>query len=251
MSWVPGNSDPALARNLKSRRQRPAGDRGRSRFVVVVSVAACVIAGGAALSTMLISSEKPNKPSDESPAEETSDSGIGPYPYFDPFAKTQLPGVEALHSCPGADAQILDDDEVIGVVVAGQARAYLRNAMDRFDGHVVNDLVGDKPVTVTYCDVSDCARAFTDDSVANERLDVWLGGQDENRLLLLIGEKYYFHDGDKVPLQPVATQRMTWSEWRNRHPTSEVYTGALCQCKGKAAGQDVTQGDTKSTTEEQ
>ena len=43
---------------------------------------------------------------------------------------------------------LLDDDEVLGFVLDGQARAYGVRPL-AFD-HVINDRIGDTPIAVTY-----------------------------------------------------------------------------------------------------
>src|SRR5262249_58636248 len=74
-----------------------------------------------------------------------------------------------------AAAQLPDDAPVAGVVAGGQARAYLLTAMTGLTAHVVNDLVGGTPVTVTYCDRTDCLCGFTADT-PGQPLEVNVGG---------------------------------------------------------------------------
>src|SRR5262245_25715745 len=68
--------------------------------------------------------------------------------------KARYEGTRQPPAVPAAAAKLDDDDVVIGVVAAGRARAYLLRAMDGGpENHIVNDLVGGAPVSVTYCDL--------------------------------------------------------------------------------------------------
>jgi Protein of unknown function (DUF3179) len=60
-----------------------------------------------------------------------------------------------------SDAGLRPDEPVLGVVVDGRARAYRLGAMESRSGHLINDVVGDVPVSVAYCDLTRCARAYT------------------------------------------------------------------------------------------
>lgn len=164
-----------------------------------------------------------------------SASRSGPYPGFDRWRHSMFPGIVPTHICPGSQAHIDDDEAVIGVVSNGRARAYLCRAMERMDRHVVNDSLGNRPLTVTYCDVSDCAVAFTDDAVKEARLEVFAGGQHEKRLLMIVDGEHYFHDADDVPLKRVEVARRTWSQWKEEYPDTDVYVGEECQCAADAS----------------
>src|SRR5688500_4441346 len=68
-----------------------------------------------------------------------------------------------------------EDAEVIGVSVNGRHRADILDAFRPVEQHVYNDLLDDTPVTVTYCDLAECIRVYTDPE-RKERLDVAVGG---------------------------------------------------------------------------
>jgi hypothetical protein len=134
---------------------------------------------------------------------------------------------------PAAAVDLPDGAEVIGVVVERRARAYLLTALAPVDHHVVNDLVGATPVTVTFCDQTRCVRVFTDEA-RGRPLDVWLGGYKDGGLLLRVGGVYYYQASGEVPLKPeaaplphrrLAHELATWKVWRQAHPETEVYTG--------------------------
>ena len=131
-----------------------------------------------------------------------------------------------------------DDAPVIGVSAAGRHRAYLLQALMRPDAHVYNDLLGDAPVTVTFCDLDECVQVFT--APGRERpLDIEVGGADGRRarkLVLRVGATRYWQDTG-LPLHNDATSvfpyvkadfvRTSWGQWREAHPDTDVYVGRL------------------------
>lgn len=126
-------------------------------------------------------------------------------------------------------AQLGDDEPVVGVEVAGNARAYALAALGQPMNHVVNDVIGDRPVTVTYCDLRDCVRVFSGDGT--KPLDVRAGGYDRGLLLVADGARYHQESGaavgaddPKSPYRPVEFVRTTWKEWRAAHPHTDVVT---------------------------
>jgi Protein of unknown function (DUF3179) len=123
-----------------------------------------------------------------------------------------------------------DDEEVIGVAIAGQARAYLVAALERPARHVVNDVLGSLPVSVTYCNIDHCARAFSGED-GEVPLDLSVGGLHRSRsLLLLIGSRRYHqatlqpYEGDETgevfPYREVPVSVTTWKVWRQNHPNT-------------------------------
>jgi len=59
-----------------------------------------------------------------------------------------------------AEAELDDDAQVIGVGEVELARAYSISRLARRDAHVVHDKIGETPVTITYCDITDEVRIF-------------------------------------------------------------------------------------------
>lgn len=125
-----------------------------------------------------------------------------------------------------AEADVLDDNvEVLGLSITGKARAYSIAALSRGpQGHVVNDLIGQVPVTVTFCDLSGCARVFTKAESA-QALDIGVGGIRGGKMILLIDGGEYAQDAHDVPLEPLQYEKTTWGRWKAAHPESDVYVG--------------------------
>jgi Protein of unknown function (DUF3179) len=147
---------------------------------------------------------------------------MGPTPFIFPAA-VRPPAV------PAAEADLGDDEPVIGVVMNGKARAYPSRIFSR--NHVMNDLVGGAPVSVTHCDRTGCWRAFTGDGT--EPLDIWTGGYADG-LLLKVGEVFYHQETGEPfqypgaapwPYPPIELEKTTWGRWRAAHPDTDVSLG--------------------------
>lgn len=146
-----------------------------------------------------------------------------------------IPGIRQPAVREAGKGRLSDSEEVIGIEVRGQARAYRLAAMKGREQHVVNDLVGDVPVSVTYCDLTDCVRAFTDRQ-ASAPLDIWQGGLKGNHMVLTIQGVSYIQDTGEtlnsgpvekpIPYESMRATRTTWKAWKTAHPGTELYDGA-------------------------
>jgi hypothetical protein len=126
------------------------------------------------------------------------------------------------------DALLPDDDQVIGVVVEGKARAYSVRALSSMSGHIVNDLVKDVPVSVTYCNENRCTRVFTDEKRGTP-LDISQAGYRDG-LILRIGQGFYEQESGKspqtgasLPYPRIPHELTTWKAWKEAHPETELY----------------------------
>jgi hypothetical protein len=92
--------------------------------------------------------------------------------------------------------------------------------------HVVNDYFRSTPVTVAYCDVSDCARVFSSaeiDGPLNLRVAGWMGTQ----MGVALGSEFYLLDSAEIPLANLDFVRTTWGEWKQKFPATEVFIGGI------------------------
>ena len=134
---------------------------------------------------------------------------------------------------PGDEVKLPDNFPVVGVVVEGRARAYSIAALTPLNGHVVNDLIGEVPVSVTYCSIYRCLRVYTHDQ-RGEPIPLVLTGHTNEGLLLRYQNRIYSQvagaqpggDWEEPPLQKLSFQQTTWKAWREQHPRTEVYTGS-------------------------
>ena len=144
-----------------------------------------------------------------------------------------MPGIKQPPVLKAADAKIDDETEVIGVAVEGHPRAYVVKAFCTSTTHVVNDLLGDVPVTVTYCDKCNTVKVFTDPKRGSP-LELKLGGYMDG-MLLYSGSSFYRQDDLKpsfaenptpFPYAQLPFETTTWKQWRTRYPDTEVYVSA-------------------------
>jgi Protein of unknown function (DUF3179) len=132
------------------------------------------------------------------------------------------------------EANLHPDELVIGVEVGGKAQAYQFKGFERKSGHLVNDMVGAVPVSVAYCDLTECLRVYSDPRAA-QPLDLTVAGVLNGEMILRHGGKMYFHrSGSEVdpglepstlPFQMITPTVMKWKEWSARHPDTRVYVG--------------------------
>ncbi len=151
---------------------------------------------------------------------------------------SEYPPVQYPQIIKAAAADLPDGLDVIGVTVAGKHRAYLVRALVPIDGHVVNDLVGSTPVTVSYCSRLGCARVFTAKS-RGKLLDVSVAGWRKMRpeggglVLKAKGKRYLQKSGKAVdspravrfPYPELAFTRTKWEVWKKNHPDTDLYVG--------------------------
>jgi hypothetical protein len=139
-----------------------------------------------------------------------------------------LPGIRQPETVAARAASIDDDAEVIGVSVKGHYRAYCTATMANPERHVVNDLIDRVPVTVTYCDRTQCVRALTRDDESDEPLSVVGRGWYEGKMMIRVGGKTLPQDAESIPgLSDLKVETTTWREWKTAHPDTDVYAGPL------------------------
>ncbi len=153
-----------------------------------------------------------------------------------------VPGIVLPELCPANLAHVADMSPVIGIVVDGEPRAYLRDALEVFDvtqwselsAHVINDVVGNTAVTVTHCNLKSTTRVFTSDSsnvseAAAEctPLDIAVGGWDDG-MLLVVGSTTYEQMSPELPVVDIPFVATSWKEWLAMHPDTLVFTGYGC-----------------------
>src|SRR5262249_14946893 len=146
------------------------------------------------------------------------------------------------------------DDEVLGVVVEGTARAYSVRALSNAEQfHVVNDVLHDVPVSVTFCDKTSCAKVFTSPS-PRKPLAIGVGGFAHGQMMLIVDGQRYYQESLKpfpmwdspsahlsmtsemgtgkrkagaFPYQSLPFTRTKWKTWKEAYPTTDVYVGAV------------------------
>jgi hypothetical protein len=138
--------------------------------------------------------------------------------------KVDFPGIDQPELLAGDQVDLAPATEVIGVEIDGQACALVLNAMSEKERHVVNLMLNDSPVSVSYCNLSQCVRVLTSDSSSTIPLGV--GGLDiESRMVLLFKGQRYSQDSKDLPLQDIPFSRLEWGTWKLQHPETKIYLG--------------------------
>jgi Protein of unknown function (DUF3179) len=142
-----------------------------------------------------------------------------------------IPALTDPAAVPAGEADFLrDDDIVIGLSVADQARAYPLKILNWHE--VVNDRLGGQAVAVTYCPLCGTGIAFAA-TLNGERLDfgVWGLLYQDNLLLYDRATKSLWSQfmGQAVSgarlgarLTSVPIEHASWRAWRTRHPQTSV-----------------------------
>lgn len=154
--------------------------------------------------------------------------------------ETQLsiPGVKRPAIVSAEEAPLADDELVIGVTVGDHHRAYRMTAfwppkdmslsgpndpkLQRLQGHIVNDMINDTPVTITHCVRTQCTRVLTD-PLLDAPLPIRLGGFKDREMLLLIGEERFAHSTPTLPYADQQYSVVEWRQWRKWYPNTDVY----------------------------
>ena len=122
------------------------------------------------------------------------------------------------------------EEFVIGLDIDGDVRAYPINVLSRHE--IVNDVVGGRPVVVTYCPLCFTGIVY-DRRVSGETLEFGVSGklvmndlvmydrQSDSLWQQLLGEGITGRFKG-VRLTPVSATQTTWSQWSETHPETLV-----------------------------
>lgn len=141
-----------------------------------------------------------------------------------------IPAIDRPSFLPAAKARLADGDRVLGVALGGIARAYPVRILNWHE--VVNDRFGERVVAVTYCPLCGTGVAF-ELRGAGAAAGLGVSGLLYNSDVLLYDRatqslwSQMLHTAISGPrrgekLQPVALVHTSWSDWRRRHPATEV-----------------------------
>lgn len=192
-----------------------------------LSVVLVVALGGVAL----VSSQNRVKPAREALPAHEDESAIE-YPNMD----VDIAGIAAPVALPADEAELADDDLVVGVSVGDEHRAYRLlgmkapevplyddSQMQTIGKHVVNDRLGDVALAVTHCDRNNCTQVYERDGEADDVMRI--GGWELDKMILLHRDRRFAQGGEAEPLPTVPHVVTTWKEWREKHPDTTVYVG--------------------------
>lgn len=134
---------------------------------------------------------------------------------------------------------IADDAEVVGVIVEGQPKAFLIDALSCENGWLVNCVYGYYPLSVIYSSREDAVSVYT---TKKQHCPIPLrrGGRtvDDHPILLLDDYRFVFGDRHES-FRDVEFQRTTLANWMRNHPTTALYIGEQPQEDSQEDDSDV------------
>ncbi|WP_171110295.1 MULTISPECIES: DUF3179 domain-containing protein [Streptomyces] len=150
-----------------------------------------------------------------------------------------IPSVDRPRFVPAGDADFLTDDEpVFGLEHRGEVRAYPQQVLVWHE--IVNDIVGDEPLAITYCPLTGTVIGFSAPPGTPELTFGTMGKLVNSNLLMYdrqTGSEWPQLLGQAISgplkgtrLDTVPLVWTTWKEWRTGHPDTRVLstdTGAL------------------------
>ena len=134
----------------------------------------------------------------------------------------------------GRGRYLVPSDRVVGVVIAGETRAYPERVLQWFE--IVNDEIAGVPLAVTLNPLCDSAMVF-DRRVGEETLRFGVSGLLYNSNLLMydrradaVGESLWSQLGARAvagpaagtPLRVLPAALAAWADWLNAHPSTSV-----------------------------
>ncbi|MGI9473523.1 MAG: DUF3179 domain-containing (seleno)protein [Rubripirellula sp.] len=138
------------------------------------------------------------------------------------------PGVDDPSLQELSEVDVPEEAPIVGVEVDGESCAFVLEQMTDPTRHIANLTINKVPISVSYCDLADCARVLTnqpkDSRGPNQTLGLSVGGLDINHQLvyLLRGERYG-QESKGIPLADYPFERMRFDEWIQKHPDTLVY----------------------------
>lgn len=140
--------------------------------------------------------------------------------------------IEAVHNPSYGGFTPPPGDPIIGILINGDSWAYPLSLLE-WHG-LVNDVLSDVPIAVTYSFISDSAAVYNRSVDGNALAFDVHKGVYRNNLLLVDDETHSIWsqlDGKAIKgpltgkmLARIASMRTDWSNWKALHPSSEVLT---------------------------
>ncbi len=156
------------------------------------------------------------------PLDQIADGGPG---------KDGIPAILAPRFISAGDATFLQDpDRVLGLALGADAKAYPIKILNWHE--IVNDVIGGKPVVVTYCPLCGTGIAFDANVRGNRRTfgvsgllyqsDLLMYDHQTESLWSQVGMHAVAGPLSGEKLTPVFLEHTTWGEWHAAHPATLV-----------------------------
>lgn len=138
-----------------------------------------------------------------------------------------IPGVSNPTLVERDVSTVKDRTEVIGVVIENQAYAFPLSRLKKVNEHIINFISQGQSMSVTYCDIADCARVLTN-GPAEKPTDLRIGGLDmDEQLVFLFQGVRYGQTSKAIPLEDYPFERTTFEAWCKKHPKTLIYEGKI------------------------
>jgi hypothetical protein len=121
------------------------------------------------------------------------------------------------------ESSLDDQDEVITLIIGDQHYAFPKRWMTGMSEHVVSEVYEDLPITVTYCNESECVRVFQG-QVGEEKLDIMQAGLAAGHMAILVDGQSFLQEAEDIPYSEYPFELMLWGEWKTNHPDGLVLT---------------------------
>ena len=145
--------------------------------------------------------------------------------------KDGIPSIDSPVFAAAAEADFIQNgDLILGVFTGGEARAYPINILNWHE--IVNDIIGGKPVAVTYCPLCGSGVVFSSE-VGGKTLEFGVSGLLYNSDVLLYDRQTHSlwsqllrravsgeYSGENLAVLPV--QHTTWRDWREQYPDTKI-----------------------------
>lgn len=151
-----------------------------------------------------------------------ADKGLIRFLPFDRMTAHFAHGAVQLPGQGGLDRRLPSREEVAGLTIAGESRAYPLSALATSGG--VGDRLGGHAIVVAYDRHADRARAFTRDGAGDDLAiaDGQIVARGGDGRWSLRGEAL---GGAAAPLRQLPVERQWWMAWAEFHPATTVYRG--------------------------
>ena len=126
------------------------------------------------------------------------------------------------------ESSLDDQDEVITLIIGDQHYAFPKRWMTGMSEHVVSEVYEDLPITVTYCNESECVRVFQG-QVGEEKLDIMQAGLAAGHMAILVDGQSFLQEAEDIPYSEYPFELMLWGEWKTNHPDGLVLTEIFWQ----------------------
>jgi hypothetical protein len=142
-----------------------------------------------------------------------------------------IPPIDRPRFVDPAEVQLAGQEPVISVEHRGEAKAYPVRILMWHE--IVNDEIGEEPVTVTYCPLCNTAVAFRRPVIDGELLDFGTSGRLYHSNLVMYDRQtgtFWSQATLEAIVGPLAGRRLeflpaqivSWADWRAAHPTGLV-----------------------------